>query len=80
MSHTCSIGTESEGVCLVGELQEGGRKGEGEDKAVGGGSGSESPKRTKTRVTVLGMPTPLGVVTETAVYIMRNKNTSSARS
>ena len=78
MSHTCSLGTESEGVCLVEELQEGGR--EGEDKAVGGGSGSESSKRTKTRVTVLGMPTPLGVVTETAVYIMRNKNTSSARS
>jgi hypothetical protein len=64
---------------MVEGLYEGEREGEVEDKVVRGAardgpvSASIGPKRSKTCVTVLGIPTPLGVITETAVYILRKR-------
>jgi hypothetical protein len=70
---------------MVKGLHEGDRDGEVEDKVVRGGASDGpvlvpatiGPRRSKTRVTVLGIPTPLGVITETAVYILRKRDAPS---
>jgi hypothetical protein len=67
-------------------LYEGKREGVAEDKVVRGGardgpaSASIGPKRSETCVTVLGIPTPLGMITETAVYILRKRERNAPSS